>query len=96
MVVRTWCAGCAQALGIFWGGVNRYAATPLIVALSPGHRDITRFRPWPPIATENHLDRAKKFSKFAQTIGNVDVFDPGSGISRSTLRRVSACPNFHE
>jgi hypothetical protein len=23
------------ALGIFWGGVIRYAATPLIVALSP-------------------------------------------------------------
>jgi len=29
----------------FWGGVSRYAATPLIVALSPGHSDITRFRP---------------------------------------------------
>ena len=24
---------------IFWGGVSRYAATPLIVALSPGHSD---------------------------------------------------------
>ena len=36
------------ALGIFWGWVNRYAATPLIVALSPRHSDITRFlpRPW--------------------------------------------------
>jgi len=33
------------ALGIFWGGLNRYAATPLIVALFPGHSDITRFRP---------------------------------------------------
>jgi len=33
------------ALGIFWGVVSRYAATPLIVALSLGHRDITRFRP---------------------------------------------------
>jgi len=30
--------------------VSRYAATPLIVALSPGHSDITRFRPWSPIA----------------------------------------------
>jgi len=38
--------------------VNCYAATPLIVALSPGHSDITRFRPWSPIATGNHLDRA--------------------------------------
>jgi len=30
---------------------------------SPGHSDITRFRPWSPIATGNHLDRAKKKSK---------------------------------
>ena len=44
----------------FGGGVSRYAATPLIVALSPGHSDITRFRPWSPIATGNHLDRAEK------------------------------------
>jgi len=29
--------------------MSRYAATPLIVALSPGHSDITRFRPWSPI-----------------------------------------------
>jgi len=48
------------ALGIIWGGVGRYAATPLIVALSPGHSDITRFSPWSPIATENNLDRAEK------------------------------------
>jgi len=40
--------------------VSRYATTPLIVALSPGHSDITRFRPWSPIATGNHLDRAEK------------------------------------
>jgi len=33
------------ALGIFLGGVSRYAVTPLVVALSPGHSDITRFRP---------------------------------------------------
>jgi len=47
-------------LGIFWGGVSRYATTPFIGALSPGHSDITRFRPWSPIATENHLERAEK------------------------------------
>jgi len=46
------------ALGIFLGGVSYYAATPLIVALSLLHSDITRFRPWSPIATEDHLDRA--------------------------------------
>jgi len=50
-------------LGIFLGGVSRYAATPLIVALSTGHSDITTFRPWSPIATGNHLDRAEKNSK---------------------------------
>ena len=35
---------------------------------SPGHSDITRFRPWSPNATENHLGRAepKKNPKFAQ------------------------------
>ena len=55
--------------------MNRYAATPLIVALSPGHSDITRFRPLSPIATENHLDRAgQKIPKVAQTTGSVDVF----------------------
>jgi len=83
------------ALGNFWGGVSRYAATPLIVALSPGHCDITRFRPWSPIATGNHLDRAQKISKVAQTIGTVDVFDPRSGISEPISRRASACPNLH-
>jgi len=69
------------ALGIFWGGVSRYAATPLIVTLSPGHSDITRFCPWSPIATGNHLDRAEKIPKVAETTGTVDVFDPRSGIS---------------
>jgi len=55
------------ALGIFlgWGGVSRYAPTPLIVALPPGHSEITRFRPWSPIATVNHLVRAEKIPKVA-------------------------------
>ena len=61
--------------------MSRYTATPLIVALSPGHSDITRFRPWSPIATGNHLDRAKKITKVAQTTGTVDVFDPRTDIS---------------
>jgi len=80
----------------FGGGVSRYAATPLIVYLSPGHSDITRFRPWSPIATGNHLDRAEKIPKFAHTTGIVDVFDPRYGISGPTSRRASACPNLHE
>ena len=41
--------------------MSRYAATPLIVALSSSRSVITKFRPWSPIATGNHLDRAKKF-----------------------------------
>jgi len=57
--------------------VSRYAATPLIVAVSPGPSDITRFRPWSPLAPDkNHLDRGEKIPKFAPTTGTVDVFDP--------------------
>ena len=84
------------ALGIFCGGVGRYAATPLIVALSQGHSDIIRFRPWSPFETGTHLDRAKKIPKVAQTTGTVGVFDPLSGISGPTSRIASACPNLHE
>ena len=76
--------------------MSRYATTPLIVALSTGHSDITRFRPWSPIATGNHLDRAEKFPNVAQTTFTVNVFDPRSGISGPTSRRPSACPNLHE
>ena len=85
------------ALGIFWGGVSRYAATPLIVALSPGHSDITRFRPWSPIAPDKKsFGSRRKNSKFTQTTGTVDVFDPRSEISRPTSRRAPASSNLHE
>ena len=84
------------ALGIFWDEVSRYAATPLIVALSPGHSDITRFRPWSPITTGNHLDRAEKIPEVPEMTGTFDVFDPHSGISGPTSRRASACPGLHE
>ena len=40
--------------------MSRNAATPLIVALSPDHSDITRLRPWSPVVTGNHLGRAEK------------------------------------
>ena len=76
--------------------MSHYAATPLIVALSPGHSDITRFRPWSPIATGNHLDRAEKIPKVSQTTGTVDIFDPRSGISGPTSWRASACPDLNE
>ena len=73
-----------------------YAATPLIVALFPGHSDITRLRPWSPIATGNCLDRAEKIPKVAQPTGTVDVSDLLSGISGPTSRKASAYPNLHE
>ena len=76
--------------------MSLYAATPLIVTLSPSHSDITRFTSWSPIATGNHLDRAEKIPKVAQTTGTVDVFDPISDISGPTWRRASAYPNLHE
>ena len=69
------------ALGNFWGGVGQgrvshYAATPLIVALSPGHSDITWFRLWSPIATGNHLDHAelKKFQKLLRRLAPLMFF----------------------
>ena len=61
--------------------MSRYAAKSIDCSLSPGHSDITRFRPWSPIATGSHLDRAEKIPEIAQTTGTVDVFDPRSDIS---------------
>jgi len=84
------------ALGIILGGVSRYAATPLVIVLSPGHSDITRFRPWSSITAGNHSDRAEKIPKVAQATGTVEVFDPRSGISGPTSWRASPCPNRHE
>ena len=51
----------------FWG-----RGEPLcrhsIVALSLGHSDIIRFRPWSRIATWNHFDRAEKFQKLLRRL----------------------------
>ena len=82
--------------GFLGGGVSLYAATPLIVDLSPGHSDITRFRPWSQIATGNQFDRAEIIPTVAQTTDTGDVFDPRSGVSAPTSRKASACPNLHE
>jgi hypothetical protein len=68
----------------------------MIVALFLGHSDISRFRPWSPIAAGNYLDRTEKNSKFAWTSVTFEVFDPRSGISGLISRRVSACSNLHE
>ena len=64
------CVGCGQCRARHCP--QRNAATPLMVALFPSHSDITRFRPWLPITTGNHLDRAEKIPKFAQTTGTTD------------------------
>jgi len=61
--------------------VSLYTDIPLIGALSPRHSDITRFRPWSPIAAENHFDRVEKIPNIAMTTGNLQVFDPLSGNS---------------
>ena len=61
--------------------MSRYVATPLIVALSPGHSDITRFRLWSPVVRGYRLDRAEKILKLAQTADTFDAFDPLSGFS---------------
>ena len=66
------------------------------IALSPGHTDITRFHPWSPIVTGNHLDSAKEIPKVAETTGTVEIFNLRLGISGPTLHRASACSNLHE
>ena len=66
--------------------MNRHAATPLIVALSPSHSDIISFFPWSLIATGNHLDHTEKIPNIAQSNGTFDDFDPRSGTSGPTSR----------
>jgi hypothetical protein len=72
-------------------GVGCYAATRLIVALSPGNSDISRFRPSSPVATGNNEDRAVEIPKVAQTTGTDGVFYPRSDILRLTSWRASVC-----
>jgi len=77
------------ALGIFWGEVSRYAATAFIVALSAGHSDITRFRPWSPIATGNHLDDCRCFGSSRTrriTDGKINTFKLGHPVFDSGIR----------
>jgi hypothetical protein len=59
--------------------VSRYAAAPLIVALSQGHSDITMFRPWSPIATGNHLDRAEKIPYLLRRLAQLTFLIPDAG-----------------
>ena len=77
----------SEFFGAGRGGVSRYTATPLIVALSPGHSDITRFRPWSPIATGNHLDRAepKKFKNLLRRMAPLTFFIRVQAFRNSSL-----------
>jgi hypothetical protein len=71
----------------------------MIVALSPGHSDITTFCPWSPIMLLQEIiwiALNEEIPKVAQTNGTVEVFDPHSSISGLTLRRASACPDLQE
>ena len=49
-------------LNFLGGGQSCYGATQLIVALSPGHSDITKFRPRSAFAKGNHLVCVEKYS----------------------------------
>jgi len=66
------------------------------IAFFAGHSDITRFHPWSPIATGNHLDSAKEIPNVAQMNSTIEIFNLRSGISGPTLQRASARSNLHE
>jgi len=59
--------------------VSRYAATPLIVALSPGHSDITRFRPWSPIAPKKFQNLLRRLAALTFLIRVPAFRDPLRG-----------------
>jgi len=65
--------------------VNRYAVTPLFVVLSLGHSNITRFRPWSPIATGNLLDRAEKIPNLIRRLAPLTLLIRGQAF-RHPLR----------
>ena len=83
-------------LGNFWGRVSHYATTTMIVALSLGHSDITRFCLCFPMTKRNHLDGAKRIPKIAQTTGTVDIFGMQAGILGPTLWRDPTCPHVSQ
>jgi hypothetical protein len=53
--------------------MSRCTPIPLIVALSPGYSDITRFLPWSLIATENYLGRAEKFQTLLRLLAPLTI-----------------------
>ena len=83
-------------LEFFCVGVSRYAATPFIIVLSPGHNDITKFRPWSPIATGNHFHRAEKTPNLLIRLSPLTFLIRVHAFPGPTSQRTSACPNLHE
>ena len=75
--------------------MNRYAATLLIVTLSPGHADTTRFRTWSTIATGNNLDRAEKIPNLFRGLAPLTFFIRVQAF-RDPLGGAFTCPNIHE
>jgi hypothetical protein len=61
------------------------------VALSPGHND-NQFSFMVNNSDRKQFESQQKITNISQKIGTFDVFDPFSGISGPTSRRVSACP----
>jgi len=57
-----------------WDTVSRYAANLLIVALSPGHGDITRFHLWSQFVTQSLLDRNKKIPNLLRRLATLTFF----------------------
>jgi len=85
------------ALGIFLGGVSRYAAPPLIFVLSQGHNDITRFCSWSAIAPDRKwFESPRKNSKICSDYWHRWIFWSSFRISWPTSRRASTCPNLRE
>jgi hypothetical protein len=66
---RTFPADFCTRNFLVWGGVRRYATTPLIVALSPGQSDRKRINPWSPIAP----DKSSKSPRLPAPSTGIDV-----------------------
>ena len=48
--------------------MSRYAATPFIVALFPGHSDMAMFRPWSPIVPDGKSFGSRLMKKFQKLL----------------------------
>ena len=84
------------ALGIFWGGVCRYVVTTLIVALSPGHSVITRFRPLSPIAKVFISIAPKKFQNVLRRLATLTFLIRVQAFRDPLREELQLFPYLHE